>query len=277
VKPFGSKPRLLIGRSGPQRRIAQVPGSAAHSPSMKRLLTTTAGRSVASWTILNYIRLVRATSSWSAAGLERVEPLIASGTPFIFAFWHGRILMTAYAWPYERARVAMLISQHRDGDLIARTVAPFDVALIRGSSAKPGRRDKGGLAALAAMARALAQGSCVGVTPDGPKGPRMRAAAGIAHLARLTGAPVVPFAYSTSFGITLKTWDRLLAPLPFGRIHFVWGAPVTVGRAEKGDRMEEARIRIEDALNAVTAEADALAGRAPAAPAPAAARASAER
>ncbi|MEL7029611.1 MAG: lysophospholipid acyltransferase family protein [Pseudomonadota bacterium] len=228
---------------------------------MKSILKSDWARSIACWAILNYIRLVRATGRWSVSGFEHIEPLLARREPFIFAFWHSRILMTPYAWPYDRASIKMMISQHRDGDLIARSVAPFGVESIRGSSAKAGRRDKGALAALRAMAQEIEAGGCVGITPDGPKGPRMRAAVGAAHLARLTGAPVAPFAYSTSRGRTLKTWDRFLLAAPFSRGHMVWGAPIYVDRAARGEDMETARSKIEEALNAVTAEADRLAGR----------------
>lgn len=213
-----------------------------------------------------YIRFVYATSRWRVEGAENIEPLLADGRPFIFAFWHGRILMTAKAWPYERASIRMVISSHRDGDLIAKTVAPFGVDVIRGSASRPGKRTgrakpKGGRAALRAMASELQAGGCVGVTPDGPGGPAERVGEGTAVLAKLTGAPVVPFAYSTSRGVSLKTWDRFLAAAPFSRGAFVWGEPITIDRSRGSDAMERARAAIETALKETTATADRLVGR----------------
>ena len=96
----------------------------------------------------------------------------------------------------------MLISQHRDGQLIARTVRRFGIASIAGSTSH------GGSAALRAILRALKAGQCIGVTPDGPRGPRMRATGGAVDIARLSGVPILPAAFATSRRRVLGSWDR---------------------------------------------------------------------
>jgi lysophospholipid acyltransferase (LPLAT)-like uncharacterized protein len=155
----------------------------------------------------------------------------------------------------------MLVSDHQDGRLIARTIAHFGIDSLAGSSSR------GGAMALRGMAQALARGASVVVTPDGPRGPRMRAAAGIAMVAKLSGMPVVPATYSTSRGRTLSSWDRFLLALPFGRGVFICGDPIHVARDADAAALESARQAIETQLNRVTLEADRLCGRKPVEPA----------
>lgn len=204
-----------------------------------------------------YIRLVWLTSSWRVVNGVAAEAAWASGKPFILAFWHGRLLMMPYAWR-RGVKMNMLISTHRDGELIAETIRHFDLGSVRGSS----RRD--GAQALRAMLKALKAGECVGITPDGPRGPRMRASEGVVGIAKLAGVPVLPAAFGTSRRVILGSWDRFVLALPFSRGVFVWGEPIIVDRREDSG---VAAGRIEAALTSVTAEADRLVGQTPVEPA----------
>jgi len=229
---------------------------------LKRVLRSEAVRRLFCWLAAQYIRLVHLSGRWTAVNGDVPKRYWDVGKPFILAFWHGRLLMMPYCWDRRRA-IHMLISQHRDGQLIARTVGHFGIRTAAGSSTR------GGAQALRTMVKALAQGDCVGVTPDGPRGPRMRASDGIVGVARLAGVPIVPAAYGTTLGRFLDTWDRFLVAWPFGRCIVVWGEPIVVDRDAGPGAAEAARQRIEDGLNAVTAEADRLCGRTPVEPAPA--------
>lgn len=156
-------------------------------------------------------------------------------------------------------RIKFLISRHRDGQLIARTVARFGIGTIAGSSSK------GGALALRMMTRALQAGDCIGVTPDGPRGPRMRANAGVVHAARLAGVPIVPAAGVAARRRVLRSWDRFIVPLPFTGGIVRWGEPIEI--ADSVDP-ELARRRIEDTLNAMTRELETRCGHEPIDPAP---------
>lgn len=209
------------------------------------------------WLASLFIRLVWATGRWDVIGGHIPAAYWDQGKPFILAFWHGRLLMMPKCW---RASVPidMLISQHRDGKLIARTVGHFGIGTIEGSSTR------GGAGALRAMLKALKGGEYVGITPDGPKGPRMRASDGIVAVARMSGCPVIPATYAAAGAKRLRSWDRFLIPLPFSRGVILWGEPITIGR----DADETAaRQLIEDAMNAQAAEADRLVGAEPVTPA----------
>ncbi len=211
-----------------------------------------------------YIRLAHATGRWRAEHRDIPESFWRQGKPFIVAFWHGRLLMMPLGWR-NGAPVSMLISQHRDGKLIARVIRHFGFGSIGGSERR------GGAAAVRAAIKALKRGECVGITPDGPRGPRMRASAGVIDIARLSGAAILPTAFATSRRRVLSSWDRFVIALPFSRAVYVWGEPVTVPREIDSAGREAARRALEEGLNAVTREADRLVGQDTIEPAPAAA------
>ena len=225
---------------------------------VKRILKSDAVRSAACWLGAGYIRLVHATSRWQVVGGEYPQAFWDAGQPFIVAFWHGRLLMTPPAWK-RSVPIHMLVSQHRDGRLIADTIGHFGVQIVTGSSSK------GGVAALRSMLKLLKTGKCVGITPDGPRGPRMRASEGLQAVARLAGVPIVPLAYSVTRRKTLRSWDRFIVPWPFSRGVYVWGAPITIA---KDDDADATRRVIEAALTAVADEADRLTGQPTIEPAP---------
>ncbi|MCP5432257.1 MAG: lysophospholipid acyltransferase family protein [Alphaproteobacteria bacterium] len=210
-----------------------------------------------------YIRLVHKTGRWRVINAGAAARHWDEGKPFILAFWHGRLLMMPLIWR-RGVPFSMLISQHRDGQLIARTVADFSLGVIKGSTRKARKkRETGGLAALRAMTRALKSGESVGITPDGPRGPRRAVSEGVVKLARLAGVPVIPAACSASPAHVVRSWDRFLVPLPFARGVFVWGEPM----APPTDESEEAAFRaaLEAAIDAATERADAEVGAAAAA------------
>ncbi len=227
---------------------------------LKRLLKSDGLRRVLCWLGSLYIRFAHATGRWRVIGGEAAQGRWDRGEPFILCFWHGRLLMMPYCWRRDRT-IHMLISQHRDGQIIARTVGHFGIQTVAGSSSK------GGAQALRAMVKALKAGDCVGITPDGPRGPRMRATDGVVNLARLAGVPIIPATFGATRGRVLGSWDRFLVAWPFGRGVIVWGDPITVARDADADALDAARARVEDSLNAITAEADRLTGRVPVEPA----------
>ncbi len=230
-------------------------------PSPRDILRNRRLRAVACWLAALYIRLVHATGRWRILGDQAVERLADEGRPFVVCLWHGRMLMMPYAW--SRAdQVHMLISSHIDGQLIAQTIRHFGAKTIAGSSSK------GGGGAIRAMLKTLKDRQWVGITPDGPRGPRMRAAAGIVQLARLAGVPIFPVTFGADRCWTLRSWDRFMIPLPLARGVFIWGPPIEVPRHADPAAQERARRQVEDGLNTITAQADRLCGRPAVEPAP---------
>jgi lysophospholipid acyltransferase (LPLAT)-like uncharacterized protein len=236
---------------------------------LKRLLRSRAAVRLAANTIALYVRLVRATSRWQTIGAEYPQAHWDQHKPCVVAFWHGRLLMLPTAWYDSPITMHMLISQHRDGELIARTMDPFGIATVRGSTANPKKaeKDKGGRAALRTLLGLLKDGNAIGITPDGPRGPRMQASPGVIAAARLAKVPILPITYSARRRKLFNTWDRFLLPTLFTSGVTIWGEPIDVF-SNSEESLEQAALRVEAALNAITAEADRLCGHAPVEPAP---------
>ncbi|MBN9528609.1 MAG: lysophospholipid acyltransferase family protein [Alphaproteobacteria bacterium] len=232
------------------------------------LAKTGAARAVAGTAIAFYIRLVFLTGRWQIIGEEHPAAFWNSGAPFVGCFWHGRLLMMAQAWRTRAQTMTMVISRHRDGEIIARAMRHFGVGAVHGSTAKAGTTDKGGSDAVRQMIKIVKAGNSVGITPDGPRGPRMRIAAGIIQIARMTGKPIVPATFSARRRKVMGSWDRFIVALPFSSGVILWGKPIQVPRDLDADGIEAKRREVEDALNALTAEADRLCGHAPIEPGP---------
>jgi lysophospholipid acyltransferase (LPLAT)-like uncharacterized protein len=235
------------------RRVTKGLRGVLRDERVRRLLCRLAAR---------YLKLVHLSGRWSVVGGEAPARLWDEGRPFILCFWHGRLSMMPFCWR-PGVPIRMLISRHRDGQLIADTVRHFGIDIIAGSTAR------GGTFALRQLIKALRSGECVGITPDGPRGPRMRASEGVVAVARLAGVPIVPASFGVDRRRVLATWDRFVVPWPFGRGVFVWGPPIRVPEDADAAALEAARREVEDALNRVTGEADRRSGHAPMEPAPA--------
>jgi lysophospholipid acyltransferase (LPLAT)-like uncharacterized protein len=215
-----------------------------------------------------YARVTGWTTRWRIADADAIAPLWAQNTPLILCFWHGRILQAHVGWPKAlRGRLKMLVSQSRDGSFIAHVAASVSGEPIRGSSSHKGQ-DRGGREAMFSMARHLKTGGHIGLTPDGPKGPRMRAQLGAIQLAKLSGAALVPAGWATSHAVVADSWDKAMFPLPFGRGAYVFGAPIFVPRETDAAGAEALRVQLEAEMIRVTQVADQMIGRAPTPPAP---------
>jgi len=192
-----------------------------------------------------YLSLVTRTTRVEYRGLERLE---AAGLPVIFAFWHGRQALLI-AWRRER-RACLIVSRHRDGDIIARIAEAFNKLPVRGSTTR------GGAEALRRLVRWVRQGEDAGITPDGPRGPRQVCQRGVIALARMTERPIIPISYSVRRKRFLGSWDRFLLPYPFNRALIILGTPIEVAGSCDEETMEAKRQQLERSLNAITEEAD---------------------
>ncbi len=231
----------------------------------RRLARALAGpRAVATVALLlsSYIWLVARTTRWTVTGREGWEGLAARPGGLVCITWHGRMFMSPTYVPPGRRAVAM-ISPSRDGDLIAAIIARSGAGAVRGSSYDPVKRKaKGGARAYMAASRALRRdGALVAITPDGPRGPRMRAQAGAARLAVSQGVPVIAVAFSVRWGWHLASWDRFLLPLPFGRGAIVYSAPRLPPEGRDMLALELFHQALEADLNQVTNRADDICGR----------------
>ncbi|HEU0265956.1 MAG TPA: lysophospholipid acyltransferase family protein [Geobacterales bacterium] len=200
--------------------------------------------------IYAFLRLYRLTLRIRLLGLEHVQPLYRQKLGVIHVFWHSRLLIAPFG--YRGNGLNVLISQHRDGEMIARVMALFGFHLVRGSSRK------GGKEALKEMVRLATTDHELAITPDGPRGPAEQMKPGAAQVAKMTGKPVVPFASACSWAAHTTSWDRMIIPLPFSRCVLIFGEPLHCAADEE---VEQFTLRVEAGLRELTRRADELCGR----------------
>ncbi len=183
------------------------------------------------------IRALRRTIHLRAHGRETVEQFARQGQPYIHVFWHAHLLLMVYS--YIGPEMVFLISRHRDGELIARTIERFGHKAARGSTTE------GGAMALREMFRAVRRGADIGFTPDGPRGPARKVQPGCIVAARHLGIPVVPIAMGAAPAWRLQSWDNFVIPKPGADVLFAYGAPILVA---PDATIDEASGRLERAL-----------------------------
>ena len=143
-----------------------------------------------------------------------------AGRPVIMVLWHGEMLPLMY-WHRNR-KIAVLVSEHGDGEIIARILDGLGFRLVRGSSSRNAAR------ALIALDRELKAGFDVGITPDGPRGPRHSVAPGALLASHRAGVAILPLAAHVSASWRLRTWDGFIIPKPFARITIAYGDPKVI-------------------------------------------------
>ena len=166
------------------------------------------------------VRVLGAT--WRIRWVNR-DPAIAmeaAGQPFLLMLWHGDLLPLLYA--HRGWLVNIVISTHRDGEIIALVAERLGFRSVRGSSSQSAER------ALLGMARVLKEGGIGAITPDGPRGPRHSFAPGALVAAQRSGAPTIALGVHVSSAWRLKSWDRFMIPKPFATVTIACGDPMHV-------------------------------------------------
>ena len=174
----------------------------------------------------------------------RMEELMEGDEPVIYALWHNAVLgfmQGTMGRSFKRERV-VLTSASKDGAALEALVKVFGYSAVRGSSSRRAR------AAMMGLLRALKDGKDVGITPDGPRGPRYVVQPGVIKLAQATGAPILPLSMQCKWCWRMKTWDHFRIPLPFGRIEITLHELLEVPREMDDDEFSRLRLRLEETL-----------------------------
>jgi len=190
----------------------------------------------------SWITLIR-LNRFELRGREHLDEALSAHGHGIIAFWHESIALDAYAC--RGMNYHATASYSFDGELAARMASRFGVETVRGSSSR------GGMKALAELEKALTLVPCVGITLDGPRGPRRTSKPGIAMLAARTGIPILPLVAALTRRKRLRSWDRVPIPLPFGQIVAQWGPPIAPPADQTRESIEATRLEVEQKMNAL--------------------------
>ena len=176
-----------------------------------------------------------------------VDPVLGEDGPRIYVFWHEYILFPLYLRGH--CNLAMLLSRHRDADVLERVAGHFGFECIRGSTFR---------GAASAVRELLRRGRDrhLAITPDGPRGPRRRLAQGSIYLASRLGMPLVAFGLGYDRPWRARSWDRFAVPRPFSRARTVVGPAVHVPQDLNRMGIEFYRQRVERLLCHLTDEAE---------------------
>jgi lysophospholipid acyltransferase (LPLAT)-like uncharacterized protein len=168
----------------------------------------------------------------------------------IYVFWHENILMPLYLRGH--CNLTMLLSQHRDADLLAAVAHNFGFSCVRGSTYRGATR------AILQLTNCSRQ-QHITLTPDGPRGPRRRMAQGPIYLASKLQLPLVVMGIGYDLPWRINSWDRFAVPRPFSRARAIVGPPIMLPKSLDRAGLEECRVRAERLLNCLTCEAEAWA------------------
>jgi lysophospholipid acyltransferase (LPLAT)-like uncharacterized protein len=183
------------------------------------------------------------------ANPEVVRALNDMKQPFIYSLWHGQLL--PLIWAHRKRGIAIMVSEHSDGEIIARVAYALGFRTVRGSTSRGAAR------ALLRACQEIESGVDVAVTTDGPRGPAKTVAPGVLVIAQRTGAPMVPTAASTSRAWRLRSWDQFMIPKPFARVTVAYGQPIRVAADSPRDAISET-----ENVRAAIEHATELAGKA---------------
>jgi lysophospholipid acyltransferase (LPLAT)-like uncharacterized protein len=164
--------------------------------------------------------------------------------------WHQNV--PAGSAVHRGKQLSVLVSSHRDGEIIARTIRRMGYGVVRGSSSRGGAR------AVRQMLGQMKPDQGLVFTPDGPRGPRHSVAVGAIYLAAASGRPLIATGFAAKRAWQLSSWDRMEFPKFFTRVVVAYSPPIHVERAvmRDPDALEKVRVRFRAALHAAEQRAD---------------------
>ncbi|NCO85485.1 MAG: hypothetical protein GW886_02500 [Rhodobacterales bacterium] len=207
------------------------------------LLAGGLGRLLAGW-----LRFCQATTRWDRDDAALRAAL--AGGPVVLVLWHECSLMGPVHWPRDAAPLSSL----RDTSPIGRVSGAVQARLGLAPMAMAARASN--RAASREVLRRMQAGVSLGLTGDGPLGPVRRLKDAPLDWARASGAPVFVYACAMTRARRLRTWDRMLWPMPFGRgvcLYRRWDA--TVPRRADAASLDALRADLAATLDIAMQEA----------------------
>ncbi|NLY04433.1 MAG: lysophospholipid acyltransferase family protein [Campylobacter sp.] len=194
---------------------------------------------IAKWGIFTLIWLIYLTCKKNFTNTK------LPNKPCVVVFWHGRLAMMSFAYRHwwskefgEKKQGKVIISDHKDGEIITRVISSFKIGAIRGSSRKNAAR------ALILAFKEADQGTDIIITPDGPKGPKYSVADGAVVIAQRKNLDIYALNYEASRFWQFRSWDGMILPKPFSKINYSLSEPFSVNDMA----LKEAKEKIQNTL-----------------------------
>ena len=168
----------------------------------------------------------------------------------IYVFWHENILLPLYL--RGNSNISMLLSRHDDANILDRVARMMGYGVVRGSTFK------GGSVALRLLTERASHENLT-ITPDGPRGPRRRLAAGCIFLSSTLGIPIVLMGVGYESPWRLSTWDRFAIPKPWSRARGVVSRAISIPPDLDREGIEWHRSGVERLLVHLSDDAEAWA------------------
>lgn len=193
------------------------------------------------------IRLLMKTLRIRVVNGEALAKAVNEKRNFVSAFWHGSMMIGWYI--HRMKNVSALVSQSKDGDVLAAVLEKWNYHVVRGSSSV------GGHEALAIMVELIQKNYSLAITPDGPRGPIHKMKAGAVVAAKKSSVPLFLAGIGIKNKIVLKSWDHFEVPKPFAKVVVVYSGPVLVDGNLSRDETSEKIIECENLLNKLQKDA----------------------
>ena len=186
----------------------------------KKILKNSFVQEVLAFVVAAYIFFVRKTSKIKFINTSIPKSYWKNNKPFILAFWHSQLMMISYSWESPKI-INILASEHSDGRFGAKVGKYFKLNNIPTSL-------NGNKYALRSIFQKLKNNNYIGITPDGPRGPKEVVSDGIIKIAKATNTPIIACGFWSSNNFNLNSWDSFLVTLPFSSCCFVWQKPIYI-------------------------------------------------
>ena len=188
-----------------------------------------------------YIRAVNFTSSIQFENESIPKQFWNNDKPFILAFWHSQLMMIGFSWKKNK-NVNILASSHSDGRFGAIVGKYFNLNNIQTS-------EKNKSISLRFIFKLLNDNNYIGITPDGPRGPKEIVSEGIIKIAKTSKVPIIPIGFWSSKNFKLKSWDSFLITLPFSKCSFVWNKPLEIPYNIQENQIQHYQKLLQEKIN----------------------------
>ncbi len=188
-----------------------------------------------------FIKSVALTSEIKIKNSDNIENLWKNKKPFILAFWHGQLMMISYVWK-SNYELNILASGHSDGRFGSYLGKYFKLNNIPINSKNKSKSLRDALVI-------LKNSKCIGITPDGPRGPSQKVSEGAIKISKISKVPIVPLGFASNKNFKLKSWDSFLITLPFSKCVFFWGEPILIKDDVSEVEIEDYKNIVEEKIN----------------------------